>query len=277
MLLLDRNIASSARLELDGLKGKLNDKSFEDTLDGRLMIAEDRLDDALRTLSRVVEADPRRVDATLLAGAAAAKARKDGKAWEFCLKRGLRADPASRPVGSLTPYFVRPADLLKPAVGAYSALVKNADEDPSASLCDGLVEWFSEDYAGADRDFAKTIHIDPRNSDAFAYRALAALKKRDVAGAARLAAKAVDSSKTNGNAYYAQAQVLMASKKPDLAKVAAESALKYTPQSLGAKVILADVDARRGNNDDARRTLTTVLLADSYYRDAKRVLYEHEL
>ncbi len=69
----------------------------------------------------------------------------------------------------------------------------------------------------------------------------------------------------------------MASKKPDLAKVAAQSAVKYSPQSLGAKVILADVDARRGSADDARRTLTAVLLADSYYREAKRVLYEQQL
>ena len=155
--------------------------------------------------------------------------------------------------------------------------MKNADEDPSPSLCEGLVAWFSEDYAAAERDFAKTTTIDPRNSDAFAYRALGALKKRDPGTASKLAARAVDAGKTNGNAYLSQALALMALKKPDLAKVSAQSAVKYSPQSLGAKVILADVDARRGSADDARRTLTAVLLADSYYREAKRVLFEQQL
>ena len=118
LIMLDKGVTSSARMELDALKGKLGDKYLEATLEGRLLIAEDRLPEAIQTLSATVESDPRRVDAIFLAGAAAAKSRKDGKAWEFCMKRGLRADPNSRPVPSLTHLYVRPADLLKPAVGA---------------------------------------------------------------------------------------------------------------------------------------------------------------
>ncbi len=277
LVLLDKGVTSSARLELDGLKGRLGDKYLEATLEGRLLIGEGRLDEAMQSLAATAEADPRRVDAIFLAGAAAAKARKDGKAWEFCLRRGLRADPFSRPVASMTQLYVRPVDLLKPAVGAYSALVKNLDEDPSPSLCEGLVAWFSEDAVAADRFFTKVISIDPRNADAYAYRAFHALKKRDVAGAARFAARAVDAGRTNGNAHFAQGLSLMAAKKPDLAKVAGQTALKFTPQLLGAKVILGDVEAARGNGDEARRTLTAVLLNDPQYRDAKRVLFEHQL
>lgn len=277
LVLLDKGITSSARLELDGLKGKLGDKYLESTLEGRLLLGENRLDEAMQTLSSTIEADPRRVDALLLSGAAAARARKDGKAWELCLRRGTRLDFASRPVASMTQLYVRPADLLKPAVGSYNALVKQLDEDPSPSLCEGLIAWFSEDYAGADRLFAKVITIDPRNANAYAYRAFYALKKKDVAGATRFAARAVDSLRTDGNAHLAQALSLMAAKKPDQAKVSAQSALKFNPQSLAAKVILGAVEAARKNEDEARRTLTSVLLTDGYYRDAKRVLYEHQL
>lgn len=277
LVLLDKGVTSSARLELDGLKGKLGDKYLEATLEGRLLIGENRLDEAMQTLSSTVESDPRRVDALLLSGAAAARARKDGKAWELCLRRGTRLDYASRPVGSMTQLYVRPADLLKPAVGAYNSLVKQLDEDPSPSLCEGLIAWFSEDHAGADRLFAKVTSIDPKNATAYAYRSFYSLRKKDVASATRYAARAVESLRTDSNAHLAQALALMASKKPDQAKVSAQAALKFNPQSLAAKVILGSVEASRKNDDEARRTLTSVLLSDSYYRDAKRVLFEHQL
>ncbi|MDP3152569.1 MAG: tetratricopeptide repeat protein [Archangium sp.] len=277
LILLDKGVSSSARLELDGLKGKLGDKYLESTLEGRLLIAEDRLPEAIQTLSATVEADPRRVDAIFLAGAAAAKARKDGKAWEFCLKRGLRADPNSRPVPSLTHLYVRPADLLKPAIGAYAALVKDLDEDPSPSLCEGLVAWFSEDVAGADKFFLKVTSIDPKNADAYAYRAMVALRRKDVGAALKLSARGMDGSKNNAMLYFGQAQAQSMAGKIDLAKVAAQASLKYGPQLLGPKVILGEGEAAQKNSDEARRVLTSVLLSDPLYRDAKRVLYKHQL
>ncbi len=277
LILLDKGVSSSARLELDGLKGKLGDKYLESTLEGRLLIAEDRLPEAIQTLSATVESDPRRVDAIFLAGAAAAKARKDGKAWEFCLKRGLRADPNSRPVPSLTHLYVRPADLLKPAIGAYAALVKDLDEDPSPSLCEGLVAWFSEDVAGAEKFFSKVTSIDPKNADGYAYRAMVALRRKDVGGALKLSARGMDGSKTNAMLYFGQAQAQSMAGKIDLAKVAAQASLKYGPQLLGPKVILGDGEAAQNNADEARRVLTSVLLSDPLYRDAKRVLYKHQL
>lgn len=277
LILLDKGVASSARLELDSLKGKLNDKYLEATLEGRLLIAEARMDDAIQTLAGIQDSDPRRVDALLLAGAAAAKARKDGKAWEFCLKRGLRADPGSRPVATLTHLYVRPADLLKPAVGAYAALVKSRDEDPNPGLCEGLVAWFSEDFSSADKHLARVTSIDQRNAPAYAYRALIALRRKDLAGAAKLAGRGLDSSKTNALVYLAQGQMALASNKVDAAKIAATNALKYGPQLPSAKVLQAEAEARLNEGEDARRTLTTVLLNDALFRDAKRVLYKHSL
>ena len=277
LILLDKGIASSARLELDGLKGKLGDKYLEATLEGRLLIAEDKLADAIQILSATVESDPRRVDAIFLAGAAAAKSRKDGKAWEFCMKRGLRADPNSRPVPSLTHLYVRPADLLKPAIGAYAALVKDLDEDPSPSLCEGLVAWFSEDPTTAEKFFSKVTNIDPKNANGFAYRTMTALKRKDSAGSLKLAARGLDASKNNALIFFGQAQAYLMAGKIDQAKIAAQSAIRYGPQLLGPKVIIGDAEATQKNVEEARRVLTSVLLSDPLYRDAKRILYKHQL
>jgi len=183
----------------------------------------------------------------------------------------------SRPVPALTPLYVRPADLLKPAVGAFAALVKDLDEDPSPSLCEGLVAWYSEDYATAEKHFAKVTSIDTKNADAFAYRSLVALKKKDMGGALKLAARGQEASKTNALSSYAQAMALSTGNKIDQAKLAAKDSLKYGPQLLGTKVILGDAEASEKNGEEARRVLTSVLLADPLYRDAKRVLYKHQL
>jgi predicted Zn finger-like uncharacterized protein len=277
LVFLDKGVASSARLELDALKGRLQDQYLEATLEGRLLVAEDRLDDAVRVLSGVQESDGRRADALLLAAAAAAKARKDGKAWELCLKRGLKLDPGSLPVASLTHLYVRPADILAPAAGSFMALTSNPDEDPNPHLCEGLVAWFSGDIANADKHFARVTSIDTRNAHAYAYRALVALKRKELGTASRMATRGVASSKTTGLTHYANSLVLLGSNQPDKARVAAAEALKFTPSLLGAKVVMADVEARNGDGDDARRVLTAVLLVDPHYREAKRVLYKHAL
>ena len=195
------------------------------------------------------------------------------------MKRGMRADPNSRPVPSLTHLYVRPADLLKPAIGAYAALVKakELDEDPSPSLCEGLVAWFSEDPVSAERHFTKVTTIDSRNADGYAYRALAALRRKDIRGALKLGARGMDASKNNALIYFGQAQAQSLAGKIDLAKVAAQSSLRYGPQLLGPKVILGDGEASQKNADEARRLLTSVLLSDPLYRDAKRILYKHQL
>lgn len=277
LILIERHVSSSARLELDGFKGKLGDKHLEAALEGRLLIAENRLDDAIQILAATAEAEPRRVDAILLGGAAAAKARKDGKAWEFCLRRGLRADPYSRPVPPLTDLFVRPVDLLRGAVGAYAALIPNPDEDPSPSLCEGLVAWFSEDFGQAERHFAKATNIDRKNAEGHAYRAFLALRRKDAQGALKLSALALDASGTSALAFLAQAQALVQANKIDMARVAALSSMRHGPQLLGPKVILGDAEANQKNMDEARRVLTTVLLSDPLYREAKRILYKRQL
>ncbi len=277
LVLIDRGVLSSARLELDALKGKLKDPSLEGLLEGRLLLAENRLDEALKALTDVADGDARRADAVLLAGAAAAKARKDGKAWELCLRRGLKVDPHSRPVPSLTQLYVRPADLLKAAVGAFEHLSPTSEEDPNPSLCEGLVAWYLEDLPSADRAFGRVNTIDPRNADAYAFRALIALARKDTVTAQRLASRGADASKTNALVYAALGLAELQANRPEAAKSAATSSLKQSSSLLLGKTVLGEATARTKDPEEARRILTSVLLADPLYRDAKRVLYKQQL
>ncbi len=277
LAMADKNVTSQARIDLDSIKGKLNDPQLDNELEGRLLVAQGRFDEAAVLLGKVHEAEPRWAEALLLAGAASARAKQDGKAWEYCLKRGLKLDPLSYPVPAMTQLYVRPADILRAAVGAYSSLNPSGGEDPNPELCEGLVAWFSEDLGSADRHFAKVITIDQKNADAYAYRTFVALKRRDVGSAMRFGAKAVDAVRTNALGHYALSAALMATNRPEAAKPEAVNANKLGASLLAPRVIMADAEARLKNSDEARRLLTTVLLSDSYYREAKRVLYKQSL
>jgi predicted Zn finger-like uncharacterized protein len=277
LVLLEAGDVAPARAELGVLKGRLQDKYLEATLEGRVFFGEGRFDDAVRVLSGVQEADARRADALLLAAAAAAKGGKDAKAWELCLKRGLKLEPRSEPVPPLTDLLVRPADLLAPARGAFLALSPQKAEDPNALTCEALVDWYSGDALAADKRFAAVTNLDGLSAHGYAYRALAALERKDLVGAERLIARGLDASRTTALALYANALALLEANKAVPARGQAAEALKLAPGLLGARVLMADVDARSGDREDARRSLTAVLLSDPLYREAKRVLYKHEL
>lgn len=277
LVYVEKGVNSQARLELEGLKGKLGDPGLEGVIDGRLLLNEARYAEAAATLAKVAEADHSRADALFLAGVAYVKAKDQTRGWEACLRQGLKLDPNTLPLGAMTPLWVRPSDLLRPAVGVYAALVRGPQEDPNPSLCEGLIAYFSEDLASAERHFARVIAIDPRNTDAFAYRSIIALRKKDAAGALRWAGRAVDASRTNALAWYSLGAAQLAAGKPDQAKPNLVNAQKFGPQLLAPRVLIADIEARQKSPDEARRILTGVLLVDPNYREAKRLLYKHGL
>ncbi|MBL8918431.1 MAG: zinc-ribbon domain-containing protein [Myxococcaceae bacterium] len=276
LVLTDKGVASQARLTMDSLKGKLPG-ALETALEGRLLVLENRLPEAISSLVALADKDPSQTGALLLAGAAAAKSRKDGKAWELCLKRGLRSDPLSNPLQGLSHLYVRQADLLKPAVGAWANLASGGDEDPNPFLCEGLVAWFSEDLPGADKSFARVTSIDPRSADGFGMRSFVALKRKDLGTAVTQGGKAVGANKTHGLARAALAAALMAANKVDAAKIEAVEANKLAPTLLMPRVVMGDAEARQKNPEQARRLLTGVLLADPAYREAKRALFKQGL
>lgn len=277
LVLTDKGVASQARLTLDSLKGKLT-PALEAVLEGRLLFLENRFPEAVTGLTALVDKDPSQTGALLLAGAAAAKARMAGKSWELCLKRGLKSDPLSNPLPAMTHLFVRQADVLKPAVGAWSSLgAGGGDEDPNPFLCEGLVAWYSEDLASADKNFARVTSIDPRSADGFAMRSFVGLKRRDVGTAVTQGGKAVGANKAHGLARYSLAIALMTANKVDAAKIEAVEANKLSPALLGPRVVMGDAEARQKNPDQARRLLTGVLLADPTFREAKKALFKQSL
>jgi predicted Zn finger-like uncharacterized protein len=276
LVLTDKGVASQARLTMDSLKGKLT-PALETVLEGRLLVLENRLPEAISSLVALADKDPSQTGALLLAGAAAAKSRKDGKAWELCLKRGLRADPMSNPLPAMTHLYVRQADLLKPAVGAWANLASGGDEDPNPFLCEGLVAWHSDDLPTADKNFARVTSIDPRSADGFAMRAFVALKRKDIGTAVTQGSKAVGANRAHGLARAALAAALMAANKVDAAKIEGVEANKLSPALLVPRVVMGDAEARQKNPDQARKLLTAVLLVDPAYREAKRALFKQGL
>lgn len=277
LVLTDKGVASQARLTLDSLKGKLT-PALEAVLEGRVLFLENRFPEVVTGLTALVDKDPSQTGALLLAGAAAAKARMAGKSWELCLKRGLKSEPLSNPLPAMTHLYVRQADVLKPAVGAWSSLgAGGGDEDPNPFLCEGLVAWYSEDLASADKNFARVTSIDPRSADGFAMRAFVGIKRRDVGTAVTQGGKAVGANKAHGLARYALAFALMTANKIDAAKIEAVEANKISPALLGPRVVMGDAEARQKNPDQARRLLTGVLLADPMFREAKKALFKQSL
>jgi tetratricopeptide (TPR) repeat protein len=276
LILCDKGVVSQARLVFDALAEDLS-SPLRAQLEGRLFFAEGRFQESQSVLTALADKERSQVGALMLAGAAAAKARKDGKAWELCLKRALVADPFSNPLGPLTSYFVRQADLLRPALGAWAALSKSNNEDPNPHLCEGLAAWHSEDALSADRSFARVTAIDPRGSDAHAFRSLIALRRKETGAALIQANRAVGANRQNPLGHLALSLALLASNKPDAAKVAATQANKFGAALLAPRVVMGEVEARQNNKLEARRLLTGVLLADPWYRDAKRSLFRQGL
>lgn len=270
---LDEGKPPEARAQWDFVKGRLGDAALEKTLEGRLLFAEGKFTEALQAATAAWEKDARRTDALLLGAAAAARAKNEGKAWELSLKRGLKADPlygAPRP--SMARLYVRPADVLRAAKGSFELLSKEA-EDPNPPMAEGLLAWHSGDWAAAEREFSRVVSYDTANGNGFAFKSLLALRRKENAQAVKLAAKAIDAERQLGLAHAAHGLALAAANQPDLAKRSLQKAFELEPKLLLPKVRFAEIEAKQKKIEDARKTLTVVLLADPTYAEAKRVLH----
>ncbi|MFZ5471260.1 MAG: tetratricopeptide repeat protein [Myxococcota bacterium] len=273
LVAVQRGLAEQARLHLPALQGQLGNEALERVLEGRLLLLEGKAEEALEVFGRAAELDHRRTDALLLAAAAAATARQERKAYDFALQRALRADPERAAAASvLAPYFVAPSDTLGGALERFRKLSSGKD-DPNPPLCEGLVRFHLEDHAGADRELAKVVTIDPGNGPALALRSLIALRRGQTNAAVKLGARAVGADRTLALTHYAYGAALLAQRKDDAAKQALRDALSADPKLLAPRVKLAEAHARTGNLEEARRLLSSVVGIDSAYFDAKRALY----
>jgi cellulose synthase operon protein C len=269
---LDGGRVSDARLAFDALKPQLAGDVYAAPLEARLLLLEKKPAEAFALFKSLTQENARPLD-VLMAGAAAAQMRKDGSAWELCLKKATTIDLFGSKIESMTRRFIRPIDLGKEIIGSWDKLRADRNEDPNPEMCEGILAWHLQNVAAAEQRFAKVNNIDPQNANAWAYRSLASLERGDTANAQKFSKRAIGASSVSPWAHLAQAKLLMALKKPDFAKTDADLAMKLMPTLLSARTLAAEVDAINGSKEQALRGLTTVLLVDPNFRPAKRALY----
>ncbi len=263
--------AAEARTQLSQVK--LEDAALAALFEGRVLMAEGKFSDAFEKLKRAVELDGRRTDAMLLAGAAAVKAKNESKGWEYVLAKGYKADPMqSGPRPPMAAVYFARSDFIGAARGTFAKLGKDA-EDPNPNLAEGILAWHSGDLAAADDRFSKVVSADPTNAAAFAFKGLIAIKRRDFASALKHGGKAVAGDRTLGLAHCVLGWAQLLTNKPDVARKTLQKAVELAPTLHLARARLAEADVKVKKVAEAKTAMTTVLLADATYVEAKRVLY----
>jgi predicted Zn finger-like uncharacterized protein len=265
------NNAGDARAQLQFIH--MGDAGLDAAVEARVLIAEDKAAEALTRLTKAIEADPRRVDATMLAGAAAVKAHNESKGWAMVLAKGLHADPLQTgPRPPMAELYTRPADFIGPARGLFAKLGKDK-EDPNPRYAEGALAWHAGDLVASDKAFSEVLVADPTNGTALSFRALAAIKRHDYANAMKDATKAVAAERTLGLALYALGSAQFLTGKVELARKTLREATERDPKLYCARARLAEADIKVKKVADAKTALLLILSADPAYSEAKRVLY----
>lgn len=271
LVALEQRDAARARKHLDGIKGRLEDRALELVLEGRLLLLEKKPAEALERFQDALTRDERRLDAQLLAGVAAAGAKRREDAFR-ALNLALRADPLRlepRPVA--TRFWMRPSETVRGVEDVILSLAENA-EDPGPYLYEGLLRFHQGDLDAADRHFRDVLESDANNAGALSYRALIALRRGNLAEARALSTRAVSAGRQLPVAHLAQGLVLAESRQVEPAKRSLREALGLSPTLLSAKARLAELEAAQ-RRDDARTQLVKVVGLDPAYLPAKRMLY----
>lgn len=273
LVALARGKADEARGHFSQIERRLGDAGLEKLLEGKLLLEEGKLPEAIEAFAKAHELDERRTDALLWAGSVAARARLESQAYQFVLQHALSADPLqSGPRPILTRSFVGLEELLRGAEGHFGAL-STGRLDPNPHLCEGLIRWHLGELAGADQRFQRALAIDGANAAALSFRSLIALRRGRVGEALRHGARAADAGRQMALARFAYAKALLAAKKDDAAKKEAYEALTWGPRLLGAQVVLGELAFKDKQVEEAERRLMTVVGIDGTRWDAKRVLY----
>lgn len=276
LLAHDRREPDPAYAALKALAGRTGDPGLEGVLTGRTHLLDGKPQEALPAFTEAAKADPRRLDASLLAGAvlARSKRRSDAIAQVFIAVNGdpTRASPRPLP----TEYFVQDNELLRGFQGDLQRLAGNAD-DPMPLVIEGVYRYFLGESQDAEVLFQRATHLDAASSVSYAYRALIAQSRRQLGAAKQLGERAAFHGKQIAIARYANGSAMVANEAdPEVARVELRQAQELAPSWLATEVRLAELDRRIGNVDGARGRLQRVIAIDPTYLDAKRLLYALE-
>ncbi|WP_434345052.1 tetratricopeptide repeat protein [Myxococcus virescens] len=271
LVALGRRDAEMARTHLPGFRGQLEDGALEKVLEGRLLLLEKKPLEALEAFQAAVKLDARRLDAQLLAGVAAASAKRRDDAFR-ALHQALQSDPLRlEPRPATSAYWLRPRETVEGVEGAILAL-SEGPEDPSPLLYEGLLRFHQHQFDAAERHLRSVLEVDANNAGALAYRSLIALQRGAIADARRLGERSAAAGRQMPVSHLAHGLALAEARQVEPAKRALRDALALAPTLLSAQARLAQLESARGK-DVARDTLVKVVGLDPAYLPAKRMLY----
>jgi len=272
LVALARKDAAEASAHLPALKGHLGDPSLEKMLEGRIRLLERKPAEAIAPFTEAAKLDPRRTDALLLAGVAAAQEGRRDESFRF-FAQAIQADPlrlTPRPV--ITPFYLRNAEFLVGLEGAVAATARGED-DLLPHLYEGLLRFHLGDASTAEKMFKKVAEVDATHAPSFALRTLLAMGRKDMNSARTYAARAVDGGRQVAIAHLAQGLVLAESKQVEPAKRSLRDAIQLAPRLYAAEVKLDELEAA-SSPALVKERLVRLLGLDPSYLPAKRVLYQ---
>lgn len=276
LLGLQRGRPQDAAKHIQALQSADLDPALAKLLQGRLLFAQGRYADAQEAFTAAAEQDPRRVDALLAAGAAAARAGNADAALASLVKAS-QLDPerlGPRPV--LTEAYLRPGETLEGAEGSIPKLAKGP-EDVAPHSYEALLRIHQHDFAGAEREVKQVLSTDENNALGHSLRSLVLLGKGDKAGARAEAELAVANGRQLAIAHEALGLATASGKDAETASRELRTASQMAPDMLSASLHLAEQEAAAGNIDGAQPILAHLLSLDPSYVEAKRLLYALEV
>lgn len=272
LLAIDRRDSTAAEQHLAAIAGKLGDEAVERLVEGRVRMLQSRWEDAQRAFRAAHDADRRRVDALLLAGLSASRARRGEEALQY-LAEAARADPArSSPPAPDARFYFEPREFLEGHAAALASLGKRRG-DARPHLFEGLLRFHAGDVRGADKRLRAAVAADEGNALSLAWRAVAALRAGDKKGARVNGARAVAQERLLGLGHYALGAALVRSGESAAGRKALMEAVRVDPGLLGAEYELAALDAKQGDAAGARQRLVRLVTLDPSFVPAKELLF----
>jgi tetratricopeptide (TPR) repeat protein len=265
---LDRAAPAAAAAHLPTVLAGLEDPGLAALVEGRVRAAEGRWQLAGEAFERAVEADPRRTDARLWAGAAWATAGDRNRALRS-VAPALEGDPFRSGPG-VPPLW--PGDGLKGAADRLAVLSKE-DRDALPLLAEAVLRFHQGDSSAADQGLDRILKSGGRQPLALAWKSVVTGVRGDSAAALTFAQQAVAQGRSSGFAQFALGSALLASGDLEGARKALREAQTLSPTLLATQVRLAEVEARTGAVASARERLQRVIVLDPEYASARRALY----
>jgi tetratricopeptide (TPR) repeat protein len=166
-------------------------------------------------------------------------------------------------------------------------ILKNGDS-AEARLLMGTTKFMVNDFAGALKDFARAVELNPNLPDVYSYYGLAMLSTGDQAGAKKAFERELRSDPNNFDANLRMGVLLRQDEENDEALKFFNHALEIRPGDFGVRYQIATVELAKGELEQAQRNLEALVkeaprfteahvsLATIYFRQKKKTEGERE-